>query len=67
MRVKILYFSILLRCIVQWVYNPPHRWKHAECDHVKKKGGKNQRSRILQVYENKISYTLEDGHVGRNM
>jgi hypothetical protein len=26
-----------------------------------------QRSRILQAYENKISYTLEDGHVGRNM
>jgi hypothetical protein len=32
-----------------------------------KKGKKKQRSRILQAYENKISYTPEDGHVGRNM
>jgi hypothetical protein len=28
---------------------------------------KKQRSRILQAYENKISYTPEDGNVGRNM
>jgi hypothetical protein len=26
-----------------------------------------KKGRILQAYENKISYTLEDGHVGRNM
>jgi hypothetical protein len=26
-----------------------------------------QRIRILQAYENKISYTPEDGHVGQNM
>jgi hypothetical protein len=32
-----------------------------------KKGAKTQRSRFLQAYEIKISYTLEDGHVGRNM
>jgi hypothetical protein len=45
-----------------------HKWKHAECDHVKKKMQKEkQGSRILQAYENKISYTLEDGHVSRNM
>jgi hypothetical protein len=43
-----------------------HKWKHSECDHVKK-GRKKQRRRILQAYENKISYTFEDGHVGRNM
>jgi hypothetical protein len=43
-----------------------HRWKHAECDHVKK-AEKKQRSIMLQAYENKIFYTLEDGHVGRNM
>jgi hypothetical protein len=41
-----------------------HKWKHADCDHVKKEQKKKQRSRILQAYENKISYTLEDGHVG---
>jgi hypothetical protein len=34
----------------------------------KKKGQKKQRSRIVQAYEKiKISTTLEDGHVGRNM
>jgi hypothetical protein len=27
----------------------------------------NQRSRFLQEYKSKTSYTLEDGHVGRNM
>jgi hypothetical protein len=40
-----------------------HKWKRAECDHVKK-AEKKQRSRILQAYENKISYTPEDGQVG---
>jgi hypothetical protein len=35
-------------------------------DHVQKRA-KNQRSRFLQAYEIKISYTLEDGHVVRNM
>jgi hypothetical protein len=44
-----------------------HKWKHAEFDHVKKKAEKKHRSRILQAYENKTSYTLEDGHVGRNI
>jgi hypothetical protein len=45
--------------------------KHALCDHVKKGSEpKKQRSRILKymkinIYEE--SYTLEDGHVGRNM
>jgi hypothetical protein len=34
-----------------------HKWELAGCDHVK----------ILQAYENKISYTLEDGLVGRNI
>jgi hypothetical protein len=47
---------------------------------VKIKAEKKQRSRIFQVYENKISYTLEDGlvvkdsenntiklHAGRNI
>jgi hypothetical protein len=33
----------------------------------REKKAKKQRSRILQAYENKISFTLEDGHVGRNM
>jgi hypothetical protein len=28
--------------------------------------GKKARSRILQAYANKMSYTLEDGNVGRN-
>jgi hypothetical protein len=39
-------------------------------DSAKKKKGmaeKKQRSRILQAYENKIYYTLENGHVVRNM
>jgi hypothetical protein len=34
-------------------------WKNA--------GKKKEWSRILQAYENKIAYTPEDGHVGRNM
>jgi hypothetical protein len=29
--------------------------------------GKKVAKQILQAYENKISYTLEDGNVGRNM
>jgi hypothetical protein len=33
----------------------------------KKKEKKKQQIRILQAYENKISYTPEYGHVGRNM
>jgi hypothetical protein len=33
----------------------------------KKREKEKQQSRILQAYENKISYTPEDGHVGRNM
>jgi hypothetical protein len=37
-----------------------HKWKRAECGHVEKKGTKKERSRILQAYENKISYTPED-------
>jgi hypothetical protein len=44
-----------------------HRWKGAEFDHVEKKEKKNDSSKFLQAYEIKISYTLEDGHVGRNM
>jgi hypothetical protein len=32
-----------------------------------KKGKKKLRSRVLQAYENKISYTPADGHVSRNM
>jgi hypothetical protein len=43
-----------------------NKWKHAECDHVQK-GRKEQRSRILQAYENRISYTHEDGHVDQNI
>jgi hypothetical protein len=49
------------------------KWKRAECDQVEKNGEnakkkkENQRSRILQAFEYKTSYTLEDGHVGRNM
>jgi hypothetical protein len=43
-----------------------NKWKRAECDHVEK-SQKKQRSRILQTHEYKISYTPEDGHVGRNM
>jgi hypothetical protein len=39
-----------------------HKWKHGACDHVKKKAEKSS-----EAYKNKISYTPEDGHVGRNM
>jgi hypothetical protein len=53
-------FCVQLYCVCSM------EWKHAECDHVKKRQ-KKYRSRILQAYENKTSYTLEDGHVGRNM
>jgi hypothetical protein len=31
-----------------------------------KKGQQKQRSRFLQEYKSKTSYTLEDGHVGQN-
>jgi hypothetical protein len=46
--------------------NRKHKWKRAKCNHVQEKA-KNQRSRFLQEYGSKTSYTLEDGHVGRNM
>jgi hypothetical protein len=32
-----------------------------------KKGQQKQRSRFLQEYKSETSYTLEGGHVGRNM
>jgi hypothetical protein len=32
-----------------------------------KKGQQKQRSRFFQEYKSETSYTLEDGHVGRNM
>jgi hypothetical protein len=44
--------------------------KHAERDHVKRGSEKKQPSRILKYMKIKIyeeSYTLEDGHVDRNM
>jgi hypothetical protein len=30
-----------------------HKWKHAACDHVRKKGKKILGSRFIQEYENK--------------
>jgi hypothetical protein len=41
-----------------------HKRKHEKCDYVRERA---EKSRILQAYDNKISYTFEDGHVGRNM
>jgi hypothetical protein len=43
-----------------------HKWKHAECDHLKK-GEKSSEAESFRHMKIKISYTLEDGHVGRNM
>jgi hypothetical protein len=44
-----------------------NKWKYAECDHVEKKGKKNSEADSFRHMEIKIYYTLEDGHVGRNM
>jgi ribosomal protein S27AE len=50
------------------IFNPPHRWKCAECDYVRKKGEKKtSEADSFRHMEIKIYYTLEDGHVGRNM
>jgi hypothetical protein len=43
-----------------------HKWKHAECDHVRKKV-KTSEADSFRHMEIKIYYTPEDGHVGRNM
>jgi hypothetical protein len=40
-----------------------HKWKRAECDHVEK-SSEAESFRHMKI---KISYTPEDGHVGRNM
>jgi hypothetical protein len=45
----------------------PHRWKHAVWPREKRQKKKRQWNRILQAYKNKISYTLENGQVGRNI
>jgi hypothetical protein len=112
----ILYFSILLHCIIQWALEviSPSACSCTVCrfplpfttcfglhghvqvcrifificfkdsaslqtsrqgnnknnegkQHMNKTQMENKRSRILQTYENKISYAPEDGHVGRNM
>jgi hypothetical protein len=39
-----------------------HKWKLAECDHVKKSEAESFRHMKIR-----ISYTPEDGHIGRNM
>jgi hypothetical protein len=46
-----------------------HKWKRAACDHVRKKGKKKNPSKAdsFRHMEIKICYSLEDGHVGRNM
>jgi hypothetical protein len=44
-----------------------HKWKRSECDHVRKKGKKTSEADSFRHMEIKIYYTLEDGHVGRNM
>jgi hypothetical protein len=45
-----------------------HKWKRAERDHVqKKKGKKSSEADSFRNLKVKISYTPEDGHVGRNM
>jgi hypothetical protein len=54
--------------LVQRNKNNEGKWRkningNMQCDHVKKKAEKKQGSRILQAYENKISYTPEDDHV----
>jgi hypothetical protein len=74
--VIVLYFSILLHCIVQWVLQVMFPSACSFIVLVFTVFGLHGHIqvcriclliRILQAYENKISYTLEDGHVGRNM
>jgi hypothetical protein len=42
-------------------------WKHTERDHVKKRQKKSSEAESFKHMKIKISYTPEDGHVGRNM
>jgi hypothetical protein len=45
-----------------------HKWKCAVCDHMEKKRQKiRSKAKFFRHMKIKISYTLEDGHVGRNM
>jgi hypothetical protein len=44
-----------------------NKWKSAECDHVKKKRQKTSEEDSFRHMKKEISYTPEDGHVGRNM
>jgi hypothetical protein len=43
-----------------------HRWKHAGCDHAKKKQ-KRSKAEYFKQMKIKISYTPEDGRGGRKM
>jgi hypothetical protein len=74
----LLYFSILLHCIAsrqthtkgdnknnEGKQRKKYKWKHAECDHVKKRQKKSSETESFKHM--KISYTPEDSHVGRNM
>jgi hypothetical protein len=42
------------------------KWKHAECDHVKKRQKSSEADSFRHMKIN-ISYAPEDGHVDRNM
>jgi hypothetical protein len=43
-----------------------HKWKRAECDQMKKRQITSEADSFRHM-KIKISYTSEDGHVGRNM
>jgi hypothetical protein len=64
----LLFFPCVCVCL-QADRTEKHKWKRAKCNHVqenakKKKNGEADSFRNMKL---KISYTLEDGHVGRNM
>jgi hypothetical protein len=44
-----------------------HKWKHAECDHVKKKAEKSSEAESFKHMKIKYPTRPEDGHVDRNM
>jgi hypothetical protein len=43
-----------------------HKWKRAKCDHIQKKA-KTSETDFFRNMKIIISYTREDGHIGRSM
>jgi hypothetical protein len=67
---SVMFSFVILACVcllaLSLFVTEKHKWKHAVCDHVEKRQ-KRSEAESFRHMKIKISYTHEDGHVGRNM